>query len=155
MAKTNMIQDHWVTVEHAQLEAIAEMMRGRLEAEGIEAILRGNRAAGAAGVVNELNISWGNPLGGIEVRVRPEDVERAKEVLAVDERPADEPRRRAQTPWWAQALGAWYGAVAGLMVAGIFQPRESWVHVVAAIAGYALVFWLGRRRGTRNHSEPI
>ncbi len=150
-----MIQDHWTTVAHAQLEAIAEMMRGRLEAEGIEAVLRGNRVAGAAGVVNELNISWSNPLGGIEVRVRPEDVERAKEILAVDERAADEPRRRLETPWWAQALGAWYGAVAGLMVAGIFQPPGIWISVVAAIAGYALVLWIGRRRGTHNDSEPI
>ncbi len=150
-----MIQDNWVTVEHAQLEAIAEMMRGRLEAEGVESILRGNRAAGAAGVVNELNISWSNPLGGIEVRVRPEDLERAKEILAVDERPVDEPRRRAQTPWWAQALGGLYGAVAGSMLAGIFSPNLGWIHLAAPVIGYALVFWIGRRRGTRSNSGSI
>ena len=73
-----MVKDNWVTVEQAPLEAVAEMMRGRLEAEGIEAVLRGNRVAGAAGIVNEFNISWSNPLGGVEVRVRPEDVEKKR-----------------------------------------------------------------------------
>ena len=107
-----MIQDNLVTVAHAQLEAVAEMMRGRLEAEGIEAVLRGNRVAGAAGIVNEFNISWNNPLGGIEVRVRPEDAGRAREILAVDEREDADFKDREPMPWAVRATGA--GAVAGV-----------------------------------------
>ena len=101
-----MIQDNWTTVAHAQLEAVAQMMLGRLEAEGIEAVTRGNRVAGAAGIVNEFNISWNNPLGGIEVRVRPEDVARAREILAVDEREEADFKDREPMPWAVRATGA-------------------------------------------------
>lgn len=74
--------DDWVTVGHSRLEAIAEMMRSRLEVEGIDAVLRGNKASGTAGVINELNISWDNPLGGVEVRVHERDAEAARKILA-------------------------------------------------------------------------
>ncbi len=52
-----MLHDEWVTVEQAPIEVVAEMMRGRLEAEGIEAILRGNLAASTVGAPNRLNTS--------------------------------------------------------------------------------------------------
>jgi hypothetical protein len=82
--------DDWVTVGHSRLEAIAEMMRSRLEVEGIDAVLRGNKASGTAGVINELNISWDNPLGGVEVRVHESDAEKAREILAETQLDEDE-----------------------------------------------------------------
>ena len=140
-----MIQDNWTTVAHAQLEAIAEMMRGRLEAEGIEAITRGNRVAGAAGVVNELNISWNNPLGGVEVRVRPEDAERAREILAVDEREAADLKDRAPMPWAVRATGA--GAVAGVAYWIIAAVSENYVAaIIGAIVSFVVMIALGKRR---------
>ena len=129
-----MIEDSWVTVEQAQLEAVAEMMRGRLEAEGIEAVLRGNRVAGAAGIVNEFNISWNNPLGGVEVRVRPADVQRAREILTVDERSSadKETKQRDHTATWIQVLGMAI-SVAGIayVVAGLLTGDRI---IAAAIA---------------------
>ncbi len=139
-----MIEDNWVTVEQAPLEAVAEMMRGRLEAEGIEAVLRGNRVAGAAGIVNEFNISWKNPLGGVEVRVRPNDVERAKEILAVDQRSSEERAQPSPTPWWVMAVGA--GAVAGVVYWVMAAVSENLlVALVCALAAFAAMIMLGRR----------
>ena len=140
-----MIQDNWTTVAHARLEAVAEMMRGRLDAEGIEAVLRGNRAAGAAGIVNELNISWDNPLGGIEVRVRPADAQRAREILAVDEREEADFKDREPMPWAVRATGA--GAVAGLIGWIVAALSENYAAaLVGAIAGFLAMIALGMRR---------
>lgn len=140
-----MIQDKWTTVGHAQLEAVAEMMRGRLEAEGVEAVLRGNRVAGAAGVVNELNISWGNPLGGIEVRVRPEDAQRAREILAVDEREESDLGDREPMPWPVRATGA--GAVAGLVYYIVAALSENGLAGFAgAIVGFCVIMAIGMKR---------
>ncbi len=140
-----MIQDNWTTIAHAQLEAVAEMMRGRLEAEGIEAVTRGNRVAGAAGIVNEFNISWSNPLGGIEVRVRPEDVARAREILAVDEREAADFKDREPMPWAVRATGA--GAVAGLVYWVVAAVGENyWAALIGALASFLAMLALGMRR---------
>ena len=139
-----MIQDNWVTVEHAKLEAIAEMMRGRLEAEGVEAVLRGNRVAGAAGIVNEFNISWENPLGGVEVRVRPEDAGRAREILAVDQRSSAERAHKTPTPWWIAATSA--GAVAGLAYWIVAAVSENWLAaLVCGVVSFVLMMALGAR----------
>ncbi len=143
-----MIEDNWVTVQRAPLEAVAEMMRGRLEAEGIEAVLRGNRVAGAAGIVNEFNISWENPLGGVEVRVRPDDAERAREILAIDDRSSAERAQRARTPGWVQAVGA--GAAAGVI--GYFTLALSENIAVAAgatIVSFAAIMAWSLRAGQR------
>ena len=140
-----MIQDNLVTVAHAQLEAIAEMMRGRLEAEGIDAVLRGNRVAGAAGIVNEFNISWGNPLGGVEVRVRPEDVARAREILAVDEREAADFKDQEPMPWAVRATGA--GAVAGVAYWIIAAVSENYLWaLIGAVVSFCVIMALGTRR---------
>ena len=139
-----MIQDNWTTVAHAQLEAVAQMMLGRLEAEGIEAVTRGNRVAGAAGIVNEFNISWNNPLGGIEVRVRPEDVARAREILAVDEREEADFKDREPMPWAVRATGA--GAVAGLIYWIVAALSENWlVASICAVISFLAMLALGTR----------
>ena len=143
-----MVKDNWVTVEQAPLEAVAEMMRGRLEAEGIEAVLRGNRVAGAAGIVNEFNISWSNPLGGVEVRVRPEDVEKAREILAVDERSSDDKAQRTPTPWWVAAVGA--AAIAGLVYYVVAALSES---LVAALLAGLFSFTIAMMLGGRSHQN--
>ncbi len=92
--------DDWVTVGHSPLEAIAEMMCSRLEAEGIDAVLRGNKASGTAGVINELNITWNNPLGGVEVRVHESDAETARGILAQrdDEEETEERTEKRRVP---------------------------------------------------------
>ena len=140
-----MIEDNWVTVEQAPLEAVAEMMRGRLEAEGIEAVLRGNRVAGAAGIVNEFNISWQNPLGGVEVRVRPDDVPRAREILAIDGRSSADKTRARQTPWGIRAAGA--SLVAGVIYYLVEALSASMsAGVAAAVAGFVVVMAWGWSR---------
>ena len=143
-----MIQDNWVTVERAPLEAVAEMMRGRLEAEGIAAVLRGNRVAGAAGIVNEFNISWENPLGGVEVRVRPDDAARAREILQVDERSSADKAQRRPTPWWVQAVGA--GAASGVVYYVVAALSESLAAaIVATLVSFALIMAWSLRAGRR------
>ena len=140
-----MIQDNLVTVAHAQLEAVAQMMLGRLEAEGIEAVTRGNRVAGAAGIVNEFNISWSNPLGGIEVRVRPEDEQRAREILAVDEREEADFKDKYPMPWAVRATGA--GAVAGVAYWVIAAVSENWLAgLIGAVLSFFVMMALGKRR---------
>ncbi len=138
-----MLQDNWVTVEQAPLEAVAEMMRGRLEAEGIEAVLRGNRVAGAAGIVNEFNISWQNPLGGVEVRVRPDDVERAREILAVDERSSEERvQNELRSLSWVQLCGMAVAVAVILYVfAGVTTGDQITAALIAAV-GFALALAL-------------
>ena len=66
--------------ESTELEA--EILRGRLEADGIETFVRGAAVASTIGPVNEFNSSWSNPLGGIEIRVREEDETEARSILA-------------------------------------------------------------------------
>ena len=140
-----MIQDNWTTVAHAQLEAVAQMMRGRLQAEGIEAVLRGNRAAGAAGVVNELNISWNNPLGGVEVRVRPENAERARAILAVDERSRADRARTAPTPWPVRAAGA--SLVAATVFYLVEALGENWgAALIGALVSFLVMMAVGTGR---------
>lgn len=79
------VKDEWETVAREPVEAFAIIKRDLLQSEGIEAVLRGNKASGAAGAVNELNVSWGNPLGGIEVRVHRDDAPEAREILEAHE----------------------------------------------------------------------
>ena len=140
------MNDDWVTVEQTPLETTAEMMRGRLLAEGVEAVLRGNRASSTAGVVSELNLSWANPLGGIEVRVRAEDAARAREILAHDERDeADRAQARLhKTPLWVQLWGAAFAA-GTLFYSALALSSSSAGAAGVALLGFGLVLWLGRR----------
>ena len=135
-------KDDWETVGRAPIEAIAQMMLSRLESEGIEAILRGNLAAGTAGAVNELNLSWENPLGGVEVRVRGEDAARAREILAA--RDDDEAPRR-MTPLWIQIFAALLVAQAAFAVGAGVSGRSEWGAGVA-IVSFGAILALGRRR---------
>ena len=142
-----MIQDNWTTVAHAQLEAVAQMMRGRLEAEGIEAVLRDNRVAGTAGIINEFNTSWNNPLGGVEVRVRPEDAARAREILEVDEREEADFKDREPMPWAVRATGA--GAVAGLTYWIVAALSDNYAAaLVCGAIGFLAMMALGMRRNS-------
>lgn len=137
-----MKQDEWITVERAPVEAVAHMMRSRLETEGIEAILRGNRAAATAGAINELNLSWNNPLGGVEVRVRPEDAARAREILAA--RDDDEAPRR-QAPLWIQ-IGAALWVAATVFAAVIGLTSNLAAALGTAILSCGAILALGRHR---------
>jgi len=137
--------DEWVTVGHSPLEAIAEMMRSRLEAEGIEAVLRGNKASGTAGVINELNISWNNPLGGVEVRVHESDAETAREILA--QKDEEEPEEARPVQPMVSAL-QWYvtyiiGFTIAFSVIGV--TGNAYLALVLGLLGAGAVFYFARR----------
>jgi hypothetical protein len=135
-------EDAWATVERLQHEWSAEITRGRLEAEGIPAVLRGNKAAGAMGAVNELNTSWSNPLGGVEVRVLREDVARAKEVLSQGDESPIPPR---PTPQWIQwCVAFWIASLFFYSVVGLTDNISA--GFISALAAFGALLWLGKRR---------
>jgi hypothetical protein len=137
-----MPHDNWITVERAPIEAVAQMMLSRLETEGIEAVLRGNHAAATAGAINELNLSWNNPLGGVEVRVRGEDVERAREILAQRD---DEEQPRRTTPLWIQILAALFVSQTAFVAGAGISGNAAW-GVGAALVAFGAILALGRRQ---------
>lgn len=138
-----MVKDDWITVERAPIEATAQMMRSRLEIEGIDAVLRGNHAAGTAGAINELNLSWENPLGGGEVRVRSEDAARAREILAA--RVDDEPAPRRTAPLWIQIAAALLVAQTAFVTGAGLSGQAAW-GAGAALVAFGAILALGRRR---------
>lgn len=140
--------DEWVTVERNSVEAVAELIRGRLEAEGIEAVLRGNRVSSCAGPINELNLSWDNPLGGVEVRVHKNDEAAALAILA--EAVEQTPRRvNAPSPGlqWCLALGC---AVVAYIVLGAFNFH---LGIAAAVIVFVGLILFGSRTPTPNPSS--
>ena len=106
-----------VVVAREATELAAEVVRGRLVADGIESWLTGAAASSTAGAINELNLSWNNPLGGVEVRVRPED---AEEALAVVRAIYARPRERQRFPNALQIfVGLWVSVISGAALSSI------------------------------------
>lgn len=68
---TDLIVVAWVRLPHE-----AQMIKDRLAAEDIPCLVTGEKTVSTVGPINELNITWGNPLGGIMVRV-PSEFEKA------------------------------------------------------------------------------
>ena len=141
--------DDWVTVEQTPIEPIAHMILGRLESEGVRAKLRGNKIAGSVGAISELNISWSNPLGGIEVRVHPDDAALAREILAeIPDEDASETETEAETETDAQtapqkrAGATIFRWILGLTLAGnLLVPLAFFNLPLAILAGATLAFF--------------
>lgn len=72
---------NFVVLKTFQLAIEAEMLRGRLESEGVRCFLQGDKAASVVGDYNRVNTSWSNPLGGTQLLVSENDLVRAREVL--------------------------------------------------------------------------
>ncbi|HEX8550904.1 MAG TPA: DUF2007 domain-containing protein [Abditibacteriaceae bacterium] len=120
-----------VIVASFPTELEAEILRGRLEADGIEAWLRGARVASTLGAVSEFNISWNNPLGGVEVWVRAEDADEAKLVLRAIHPPKLRPPQKfpnalQMVVGGGFALGAWNGG-------NLFHPLLGYLGVAVTL----------------------
>jgi hypothetical protein len=119
--------------------AEAELAASVLEADGIDVLLR-NEAF--ASILPHMT----NAVGGVEVTVSPEDVERAKEVLAandapraLNDAPEDEPDSEddavtAESPRDAMARRAWRSAVLGI----VFLPVLLHLYSAALVVTYHL-----------------
>ena len=70
------MRDEWVAVAAFDNAVDAELVKGRLAAEGIEAVVFDPQSAtGAAGI---------GAVGGVQVQVWREDAERARRILATE-----------------------------------------------------------------------
>jgi hypothetical protein len=141
--------DEWVTVERSPMEAIAEVVRGRLEAEGIEAVLRGNRVSSCAGPINELNLSWDNPLGGVEVRVHKKDEAAAHAILAeaVEQNP-----RRVNAP--SEGIQMWVALGSGLTAFTVLAALDVRLGIVAGLLVFLGLVLLGSRTRAPRRPSP-
>jgi hypothetical protein len=80
-----------VLVASARMPHEAQMIKDRLEAEHISCLVTGATTVSCVGPINELNISWGHPLGGIRIYVPAEQEEAARASLgAVDNENSDQ-----------------------------------------------------------------
>lgn len=68
-----------ITTRLSSLEA--NIIRTRLEADGISCHLEGEVLAGVAGPMSRFNTSPDNPLGEIAIQVPPHQLQRAREIL--------------------------------------------------------------------------
>lgn len=142
--------DEWVTVERNSMEAVAEVIRGRLEAEGIEAVLRGNRISSCAGPVNEFNLSWDNPLGGVEVRVHKDDEAAARAILA---EATKETPRRVNAP--SSGIQLWVAAGCGFTGFTVFAALDLRLGILAGALIFAGLACFGARTRTRSAVDIV
>lgn len=120
------VPDDWKTVARETTETLALLKRDYLQGAGIPAVLRGNKASSTAGAINELNISWDNPLSGVEVRVHKNDALLAREILesfeinrATDDDGYDENIAEGELSMDKWARFARYGAIAFVVLGAI------------------------------------
>jgi hypothetical protein len=118
-------------------ELQAEILRGRLEADGIEAWLRGAGVASTAGAINDLNTSWANPLGGVEIWVHTSDADEARAILK--EVHARSKRAPQQFPNALQCfVGIWVALFAWQTGASI-HPLLGYAAGAAVLAGTIVI----------------
>ncbi|HEX8833381.1 MAG TPA: DUF2007 domain-containing protein [Abditibacteriaceae bacterium] len=128
--------DDFVTITTRQLSVEAHMVKGRLEAEGIDCFLWGDKLADAVGYPNSVASTWSNPLGGVQIRVRPADAEQAREVLREIE--GDEPRTIHQSrSWWPfqWALAGYLAYTCGWGMGDLVHPIAGYVVGAAIFSG--------------------
>lgn len=70
-----------VTIAHEFSPLKANLMRTRLEADGIECFLGGEALTGVVGSLSYASASWKHPEGNIAVQVRASDAITAKAIL--------------------------------------------------------------------------
>jgi hypothetical protein len=142
----------WVTVETAPTAPLAEIVRGRLQADGIESVLRGDRVASTAGPITELNTSWSNPLGGVEVRVRQEDATEARELLRAlrdDDIEDQEPRKPSVARLIFQFIAALWVAGVGFYLGAGATGNTAVGAICALVVFVGLLVW-GRRTSSHH-----
>jgi len=71
-----------VTIAHEFSPLTANMMRTRLEADGINCFLKGETLTGVVGSLSYVSASWEHPEGNITLQVHAENSVRAREILA-------------------------------------------------------------------------
>lgn len=142
----------WVTLESLPHEAIAQLWQDRLARADIPCQVRGRAAASTAGALYPLNTSWSNPMGGIEVLVRREDVAAARRVLELGS-----PRRRGRSThrwveaFWVRALIMfWLACNIGVLVfvVAAIGTQNPYVSVSAGVLAtlilFAVMLYVGR-----------
>ena len=80
-----------VTIAHEFSPLKANLMRTRLEADGIECFLQGETLTGVVGSLSYASASWNHPEGNITLRVHSEDSARATEILSEFEAEKEKP----------------------------------------------------------------
>ncbi len=70
-----------VTIAHEFSPLKANLMRTRLEADGIECFLQGETLTGVIGSLSYASASWNHPEGNIALQVSEFDAERARNNL--------------------------------------------------------------------------
>ncbi len=80
-----------VTIAHEFNPLKANLMRTRLEADGIECFLKGETLTGVVGSLSYASASWEHPEGNITLQVRGFEAERAREIIrAIEDAPREE-----------------------------------------------------------------
>lgn len=117
---------NWQPIEQFSTAAEAFLARDFLRAQGFECELRGEKVASLAGPVSEYNLSWQNPLGGVEIIVPEDQSEAARAILQETKREIRPAKRGA--PIWFQILAAgsagslvfYVGAIIDLRLGSLF-----------------------------------
>jgi len=80
-----------VTIAYEFSPPKANLMRTRLEADGIECFLRGETLTGVVGSLSYASASWNHPEGNIALQVPESQVTHAREILReIESAPHDE-----------------------------------------------------------------
>ena len=120
----------------------AEMLRGRLEADGVRCILRSDKAASVVGDVNRLNTSWSNPLGGTTLLVHESDFAEAREVLREFKKAPTRTRRRA-TPAMRVVQIVFAVNISSVLMLAVFTQFGAFAASAVLVALLILVWKLG------------
>ena len=83
--------DELVTIAHEFSPLTANLMRTRLEADGISCFLKGETLTGLVGSFSQASASWNHPEGNIALQVLESEAIRAREILCeIESMPRDE-----------------------------------------------------------------
>lgn len=124
-----------VMIAREATELDAQIIAGRLEADGIETFVNGAVLASTIGPVNEYNSSWSNPLGGVEIRVRTEDEAEARAIVAEIASQGREARAKRNFPNALQILVGMGLSLVALETGSEVHPVLGYIAAVAVLVG--------------------
>ncbi len=121
----------FVVLKTCMLSIEAEMLRGRLESDGIRCFLEGDKAASVVGDFNRISTSWSNPLGGTKVLVSSDDLDVARAILKEIEYSNSDDSNGDETVRTSRRAGVWIWlfwsvvvlVIATFLVTGAFSRR--------------------------------
>lgn len=128
-----------VTVAHEFSPLKANIMRTRLEADGIECFLKGETMASVIGSASYASGSWNHPEGNIALQVSEYDAERAREILREIEAA---PRDEEDEQWMKTTPNRALGALRGVVISALALQMTFWVGVASQN------WWLGGLAGS-------